>query len=311
MRKQILSQIVNELIQIDLVDYYEEKVNSQDKKTIDFKYRNNQTVNAIIKKVFGLAFRDWNDPTIIRDEVYKSVYEVMANKVAPDFTDEQLEQIAADIHDKKLNITHSFLSSVYKLAILKAKCQLSGHRRSSTGTMIPAADYIEFNEEALIDSPDFNSGLVVDNPDEQISFFTDWFNNEKENFLTRKQLLFIEDDSAVESKNKSSYKKRIYNRTTKAYEEQFHCDDSRINEIKTNIRLIEDILESDDFVASILEYRDKTVINDALTTYVPLEVMRAFNYGYYNYDKVLKYYRIALFQQLNNLNQLLDEKQRF
>lgn len=304
-RKQILEQIVNELIQINLVDYYEEHINSQDKKTIDFKYRNHQTINAIIKKVFGLAFRDWNDSTIIRDEVYCTVYDIMLNKVAPDFADEQLEQIAADVHTKELNITHSFLSSVYKLAILKAKCQLSGHRRSSTGTMIPAADYIEFNEEALIDSPDFNSGLVVDNPDEQISFFTDWFNNEKENFLTRKQLQFIEDDSAVESKNKSSYKKRIYNRTTKAYEEQFKCDNSRINEIRTNIKLIEDILESDDFVASILEYRDKTIINDALTEYVPLEVMKAFNYGYYNYNKVLKYYRIALFKQLNNLNQLL------
>lgn len=307
-RKQILEQIVNELIQIDLVDYYEEKVNSQDKKTIDFKYRNHMTVNAIIKKAFGLCYRDWNDTTIIRDEVYKSVYEVMANKVAPDFTDEQLEQIAADIHDKSLNITHSFLSSVYKLAVLKTKVNLSGHRRSSTGTMIPAADYIEFNEEALIDSPDFNSGLVVDNPDGQISFFTDWFNNEKENFLTRKQLLFIEDDSAIESKNKSSYKKRIYNRTTKAYEEQFHCDDSRINEIKTNIRLIEDILESDDFVTSILEYRDKTVINDALTEYVPLEVMRAFNYGYRDYKKVLKYYRTALFKQLAALNNLINNK---
>lgn len=307
-REQLLEQIVNELIQIDLVDYYEEKVNSQDKKTIDFKYHNHMTTNAVIKKSFGLCYRDWNDTTIIRDEAYAAIYEVMANKVSPDFTDEQLEQIAADIHDKNLNITHSFLSSVYKLAVLKTKVNLSGHRRSSTGTMIPAADYIEFNEEALIDSPDFNSGLVVDNPDEQISFFTDWFNNEKENFLTRKQLLFIEDDSAIESKNKSSYKKRIYNRTTKAYEEQFHCDDSRTNEIRTNIRLIENILESDDFVAEILAHRDKAVINDALTEYVPLEVMRAFNYGYYSYDKVLKYYRIALFKQLNNLNKLIEEK---
>ncbi len=305
MRRQLLEQIVNELIQIDLVDYYEEKVNSQDKKTIDFKYRNNMTVNAIIKKAFGLCFRDWNDTTIIRDEAYASMYEVMVNKVAPDFTDEQLEQIAADIHTKELSITHSFLASVYKLAVLKTKVNLSGHRRSSKGGMIPAADYIEFNEDTLSDAPEYNHGLHIDNPDEDISFFTNWFNNEKKSFLTQKQLQFIEDDSAIESKNKSSYKKRIYNRTTKAYEEQFHCDDSRINEIKTNIRLIEDILESDDFVASILEYRDKTIINDALTSYVPLEVMRAFNYGYYNYDKVLKYYKIALFKQLNNLNQLL------
>jgi hypothetical protein len=229
----------------------------------------------------------------------------MANKVAPDFTDEQLEQIAADMHTKELSITHSFLASIYKLAVLKTKVNLSGNRRGSNGKMIPAAEYLEFNEDALLDSPDYNNGIVVDNPEESISFFTEWFNNEKSSFLTKKQLQFIEDDSAVESKNKSSYKKRIYNRTTKAYEEQFKCDNSRINEIRTNIKLIEDILESDDFVASILEYRDKTIINDALTEYVPLEVMKAFNYGYYNYNKVLKHYRIALFKQLNNLNQLL------
>ncbi len=141
-REQLLEQIVNELIQIDLVDYYEEHVNSQDKKTIDFKYRNHMTVNAIIKKTFGLCFRDWNDTTIIRDEAYTSMYEVMVNKVAPDFTDEQLEQIAADIHTKELSITHSFLASVYKLAVLKTKVNLSGHRRSSKGGMIPAEDYL-------------------------------------------------------------------------------------------------------------------------------------------------------------------------
>ncbi len=305
MRNQIIEQIINELIHIDFIDYIEEKVNSQDKKTIDFKYHNHMTVNAVIKKAFGLCYRDWNDTTIIRDEAYASIYEVMVNKVAPDFTDEQLEQIAADIHTKELSITHSFLASVYKLAVLKTKVNLSGNRRGSNGKMIPAADFIEFNEDTLSEAPEFNHGLHIDNPDEDISFFTNWFNNEKDNFLTKKQLEFIEDDSAVESKNKSSYKKRIYNRTTKAYEKQFNCDDSRINEIRTNIKLIEGILESDDFVAEILAYRDKTVINDAFTSYVPLEVMRAFNSGYRPYDKVLKYYRIALFKQLNNLNQLL------
>jgi hypothetical protein len=304
-RKQLLEQIMNELVKITLVDYKEEGTNTVDKKNIDFKYHNHMTVNAVIRQAFGLCFRDWNDNTIIRDQVYASIYEVMATKVANDFTDEELEQIAADIHDKKLAITHSFLASVYKLALLKTKVSLSGHRRSSTGKMIPAADSLEFNEDTLTNSPDHNYGIVVDNPEESISFFTQWFNSEKESFLTKKQLQFVEDDSAVESKNKSSYKKRIYTRTTKAYEEQFDCTNDRRNEINTQIKLIEDILESDDFVNQILKYRDKTVINDALTSYVPLEAMRAFNLGYYNYDKVLKHYRVALFKQLNNLNNLL------
>lgn len=308
MRNQIIEQIMNELISIELVDYIEEKVNSQDKKTIDFKYRNHMTTNAVIKKAFGLCYRDWNDNAIIRDEAYASIYEVIVNKVAKDFTDEQLEQIAADIHTKNLSITHSFLASTYKLAVLKTKVNLSGNRRGSNGKMIPSADFIEFNEDALSDAPEYNHGIQIDNPDEEISFFQRFFNENKEQFLTKKQLQFIEDDSLIESKNKSSYKKRIYDRTTKAYEEQFHCDNSRINEIKTNIRLIEGMLESDDFVTEILTHRDKSVINDAFASYVPLEVMRAFNSGYYNYDKVLKHYRIALFKQLATLNQLIEEK---
>lgn len=308
MRQQLIEQIINELVKITLVDYKEEDSNTVDKKNIDFKYHNHMTVNAVIKQTFNLCFRDWNDTQIIRDEAYASIYEVMVNKVAPDFTDEQLEQIIADIHTKKLTITNAFLASVYKLAVLKTKVNLSGHRRNSKGGMIPASEYIEFNEDSLTNLPEYNYGLTVQDPDKDICFFTKWFNEEKNSFLTKKQLQFIEDDSVIESKNKSSYKKRIYNRTTKAYEEQFGCHDDRRNEINTQIKLIEDILDSDDFVAEILRYRDKTVINDALTSYVPLEVMRAFNLGYYNYDKVLKYYRVALFKQLNNLNQLLIQK---
>jgi hypothetical protein len=304
-RKQIIEQIMNELIQINMIDYYEEESNSKDKKTIDFKHKKHMTVNAVIKQCYNLCSKDWSDDTIIRDEVYASIYEVIVKKVAPDFTDEQLEQIAADIHTKDLQITHSFLTSVYKLAILKTKVNLSGHRRGSNGKMIPASESLEYNGDTFIDAPEFNYGLSIDNPDENICFFTKWFNDEKETFLTRKQLLFIEDDSSIESKNKSSYKKRIYNRTTKAYEQKFKSNDNRANEIRSHISLIESMLTSDDFVNQIIIYRDKPIINDAFITYVPLEVMRAFNYGYYNYDKVLKYYRTALFKQLKNLNQIL------
>jgi hypothetical protein len=305
MRTQIINDIVNEMINILIIDYKESESNSHDKKFIDYKYYNHMTINAIIKKITPLCIRDYSSD-IIRDEVYASLYEVIVNKVAPDFTDEELKIILNDIHTKVEPVTNKFLVSLNKLTILRAKLQLSGHRRGSKG-MIPARDELEYSEEIFNNSPTHNYGLEITNPDDDISFFTSWFNENCANFLTDKQLQFIDDSTSVERKNHSQYKKRIYNKTLDAYEKQFEHNDERINKIHSQLELIESILESDDFVAQIIKHRDKQVIMDALTSYVPLEVMRAFNSGYYSDDKVLKHYRIALFKQMNNLNHLKSE----
>jgi hypothetical protein len=305
MRQALIDEIINKLIRVLVIDYKESGANSKDKKFIDYKYYNHMTVNSIIKKTTPLCIRDYS-ADIIRDEVYASVCEVIINKVAPDYTDEELGAILNDLETKKLPITNQFLVSVYKLSIFRVKVNLSGSRRSTNG-MIPARDELEYTEEILNDSPTHNYGLTITDPEDDISFFTNWFNENCANFLTDKQLQFIDDSTSVKRKNHSQYKKRIYNKTLDAYEKQFEHNDERINKIHTQLELIESILESDDFVNQIIKYRDKQVILDALTSYVPLEVMRAFNSGYYSDDKVLKHYRIALLKQMNNLNQLKSE----
>jgi hypothetical protein len=302
MRTQIINDIVNEMINILIIDYKESESNSHDKKFIDYKYYNHMTINAIIKKITPLCIRDYS-ADIIRDEVYASLYEIMVNKVAPDFTDEELEIILNDIHTKAEPVTNKFLVSLYKLTILRAKLQLSGYRRGSKG-MIPARDELEYTEEIFNNSPTHNYGLEITNPDDDISFFTSWFNENCADFLTDNQLKFIDDPTNIKSKNHSQYKKRIYNKTLTEYEKQFDSTDERINKVKSQITLIESILESEDFVAQIIKHQDKSYILDALTSYVPLKLMRAFNLGDRN-PKVIKSYRVALFKQLNNLNQLL------
>lgn len=299
-RHNILNDIMEQLINTNIVEYDY----AQDKKYVDAKYVNHQTVNAIIKKVAPLCIRDY-ESSIIRDEVYASVYEVMLTKVAPDFTDNQLEQILEDIHTKKLNITNQFLVAIYKLAIFKVKLNLSGHRRSAQG-MIPAADELEYSEEILNNSPNYNYGLHIDNPDDDINFFTNWFNENKENFLTEKQLQFVEDDASIDSKNKSSYKKRIYNKTLKAYQEQFQTNDDRLNEIHTQITTIERLLDSEKFPEEYIRLRDKSFIIDAITTYMSLPTLKAFNLGSRD-TKVIKEMRVALFKKLNDLNNLLPQ----
>ena len=299
-RHDILNNIMEQLVNINIIEYDY----AQDKKYIDARYQNHQTINACIKKTTPLCIRDY-ESGIIRDEVYASIYEVMITKVAPDFTDNQLEQILKDIHTKKLDITNQFLVATYKLAIFKVKLNLSGHRRSAQG-MIPAKDELEYNEEVINNSPNYNYGLHVDNPDDDISFFTSWFNENRTSFLTEKQLQFVEDDASIDSKNKSSYKKRIYTKTLKAYQAEFQTNDDRLNEIHTQIAMIENLLNAEDFAKEYLRLRDKSFIIDAITTHVSLPTLKAFNLGSRD-AKVIKEMRVSLFKKLNDLNNLITQ----
>ena len=299
-RTHILNNIMEELVKITIIEFDY----AMDKKYVDAKYSNHQTVNAVIKKTAPLCIRDYEN-SIIRDDTYASVYEVMLTKVAPDFTNEQLEQILEDIHTKKLDITNQFLVAIYKLAIFKVKLNLSGHRRSAKG-MIPALDELEYSEEIFNSSPNYNYGLHVDNPDEDISFFTSWFNENKENFLTEKQLQFVQDDVAIDSKNKSSYKKRIYTKTLKAYQAEFQTNDDKLNEIYTQVAMIENLLNAEDFAKEYIRLRDKSFIIDAITTYASLPTLKAFNLGSRD-AKVIKEMRVSLFKKLNDLNNLIQK----
>ena len=302
MKKQLIDNIMQELVKITVVDYKEEGGNSIDKKTVDFKYYNHMTVNAVAKKCYSLCIRDW-ESEIIRDETYASIYEILL-KVANDYTVEELEQILEDVHTKKLIITNSFLSSVYKLSVFKVKFNLSGFRRGSKG-MLPSMNYTEYTEDTLNNYPEHNYGLHVDNPEENINFFQRFFNENKEQFLTKKQLAFIEDESQIKGKNRGQYRRRIYDSTLKAYNALFDSDDDRINEIRTQITIIENLLDSENFVQEYIRVRDKSFIIDAITTHVDMPTMRAFNLG--NRDnETIKKHRVALFKKLDELNNLLD-----
>ncbi len=297
-KQLIINDIMNHLINILVLDYQEAGSNTQDKKVVNYKFNNSRTINSIIKQCTPLCGRDWS-ADIIRDETYASVYEIMLD-IADEYSEEELIQIYRDIDTKTLPITTRFLVSVYKLSIFKVKFNLSGHRRCSTG-MIPAYDMVEYSEELF--NPTI--GIHVDNPDPDYCFFLKFFNENKEQFLTKKQLEFINDPNTVNNKNHGSYRKRIYENTLAAYQKQFKTDDQRLNELEDQIRLIEKILDAQDFVASLIKYRDKSFVLDAITSHVDMNTMREFNRG--NRDKkVIKSYRVALFKKLDELNRLYD-----
>ena len=293
-KKQIINDIVNELIKINVFEYK----NMQDKKVVDYNCKNHQTVNAVIKKCSGLCLRDW-DYSILRDQTYASVFEAI-NKIAHNYTEAELKLIYSDIHTKKQTITNQFLAGVYKKSIFDVKSKLSGHRKDGKSGMIPAHNYVEYTEENL------QSIIEVSDEEQQLDiiFFISWFNQNKENFLTKKQLEFLEDPNITKT-NKCTYRKRIFENTMKAYQQEFdNCENDRLNELESQIKTIEKILEAEDFAAAYIKHRNKQFIIDAVIK-IDLEILKAFNSGYRSYDKVIKPIRIALFNKLNELNNLL------
>ena len=301
-KKQIIEDIINHMINIQTLDYIEAGSTMKDKKSVDFKYNNHVTINSVIKKCAPCCSHDWNDYGIIKDEVYASVFEVLT-KISDDYTEEQLMQIYQDIDTKKLPMTHQFLVSLYKLSIFKVKMNLSGNRRSSKG-LIPAFDHVEYSEDVLN-----GASTSFEDIDANVCFFIRWFNENKADFLTRKQLSFIEDPSVVNEKNHSSFRKRIYANTLEAFSEEFDSDNERINQLESQIQVIEKILDAPDFVKTYLKYQDKHYIIDAITTYVSMKDMQSFNKKDYN-PSVIKAHRIALYKKLNSLNILLEQAKK-
>jgi hypothetical protein len=220
--------------------------------------------------------------------------------MANNYTEDELILIYSDIYTKKQTITNQFLTGVYKKSVFSVKAALSGYRRNGKGGgMIPAATFVELLEENLTNEA-IDEDQALD-----IVFFLQWFESNKEKFLTPKQLEFLE--NPTDKANKYTYKKRIYENTMRAYKQEFdNCDNDRQNLLESQIRTLENILDAEDFAAAYLKNRNKAVIIDAMTD-MDLEILKAFNLGYRNYDKVLKPMRVALYHKLNSIYALLEK----
>ena len=293
MKNQIIEDIINALIKINVFEYS----NAKDNKLIDYSYKNHYTTNAVINNCKGLCLHDYSYD-ILRDESYASIYEAVV-KIANNYTEDELILIYTDINTKKQTITHQFLAGVYKTAVFSTKSHLSGYRRNGKNGMIPAFSFIEFLEENLVNQ------IINEDQSLDLVFFLQWFESNKKSFLTPKQLEFLE--NPANKANKSIYRKRIYENTMKAYKNEFNnCEEDRRNLLDSQIRILEKILDAEDFASAYLKYRNKAVIIDAVTD-MDLEALRAFNLGYRDYDKVIKPMRIALYKKLTNIYALLEK----
>lgn len=293
-KKQIISDILNALININVFDYETMK----DGKNVDYRYNNEKTLNSIMKKCSGLCLQDY-PYDIIRDETYASAFESML-KIAAEYSEDELVLIYKDIHNKSLSITNKFLSRIYKLSMFSVKSNLSGYRKSKDGMMYP--DTVEYTDDNV------NGFTLLENTDDSLDLigFLQWFNENKSNFLTKKQLAYLEDESVAVKGNASHYRRRIYEATLKAYKAEFDSENERTNELKSQIKVIEKILDAPNFVQTYKKYQDKHYVLDAITTYVSMPTMKKFNTGNHS-PEVIKSYRVALFKKLNELNTLLEK----
>lgn len=290
----IIEDILNALIKIHVFEYNTAK----DGKLIDYSYRNHYTTNAVINSCKALCSHDYQKD-IIRDESYASLYEAIL-KIAKNYNEDELKLIYSDIHKKTQTITHQFLTGIYKLAMFSVKSNLSGYRRDGKKGMIPAYTFVTLLEDSKI-----SEMITAEDNSLDIVYFLKWFMQNKTKFLTPKQLEFLE--NPIDKSNKCIYRKRIYNNTMTAYKAEFdNCEDDRKNNLESQARILEQILDSEDFVTTYLKYRDKQIVIDAITD-MDLEIVQAFNLGYRNYNKVIKPMRVALYKKLSSINDLLEK----
>ena len=220
-------------------------------------------------------------------------------KIAPEYSEDELVLIYKDINKKSLKLTNQFLTRVYNLATFNTKSNLSGHRKANSN-MAPVFKQVEYTDENL-------NGLLDNTDTDNLDLvgFLRWFNDNKESFLTKKQLAYLEDESTAVNGNASHYRKRIYESTLKAYQSQFDSDNERVNEIKSKINNIEKILDAQDFVQSYKKQQDKQWMINIIVSNVDMKTMQQFNKGNHS-PQIIKAYRTALFKGLAELNELLD-----
>lgn len=304
MKKQRLEQLTNEMIEILIIDLQEENA-TEESQTIKFKHYNHHMLNGLIKKSRAKYSLEWSED-IIRDEVYATVYESM-------------EIVAANMDIEELTLDNSeFMGQAYELSQLKLKERLIPRsKRERTGAVIGTTEIVvspiaETDSEGnTVNSPleDLLAGNISANTDEEEerkNHFLRWFDANKSKALTKKQIDFVDGGHIAEDKtNAYKMRKRIAERVSRAYNEQYGDVSPRIAVLKDQERILEEILDAKSFRAAYDKYKDEDFIIDAIAEYVALDYLRAFNKGNNN-PETIRAMRIALYKRLGEVINMIE-----
>lgn len=307
MRKQILEQLTKEMVEILLIDLQEENA-TENSQTIRFKHYNKDLVAKAVAAAGPKYSLEWSFD-IIRDEVYATIYESM------DIVSQTLK-----LQDIRLD-NKAFAGPVYNMTMLKLKDKLipaskrngkeliegqeiaaSQLGTTKDGQALTIEDILVHNE---ISSKDLD--VLMGIKEVKMNQFLNWFNNNKDNILTRKQIEFLEGNVKHKDLDKArTMRRRISDRVSKAYGKQYGQVSPKIANLIDQRNRLETILNAKDFNKALNKHLEDDMIIDAITTNVPLKTIKAYNNGS-TAPAVIKEYRVALFKKLGEVITIIKE----
>lgn len=249
-----------------------------------FRYRYNKIINAAMKKNRYKFLHEYDDPSILRDEVIATYYESLI-KVAErnDYSEEELELIENDINTEEYELTQEFVSIVqgYINTSLKNNLITSRDTQANTSYVDDILQLIEAPyQESLIDINDipFYDSLT---PTQQ-QFIDEYINPVYREYRNKEELI-------AERERVKKTLQRIGERLDKM---NMPLPEDIINDIL-------DIEDSKKFISAIRANQDKLWFSDIIISYVPAKHRIDFNSNNIS-NTTLFAYRKALFIALEN-----------
>ena len=249
-----------------------------------FRYRYNKIINAAMKKNRYKFLHEYDDPSILRDEVIATYYESLI-KVAErnDYSEEELELIENDINTEEYELTQEFISIVqgYINTSLKNNLITSRDTQANTSYVDDILQLIEAPyQESLIDINDipFYDSLTST----QQQFIDEYINPVYREYRNKEELI-------AERERVKKTLQRIGERLDKM---NMPLPEDIINDIL-------DIEDSKKFISAIRANQDKSWFSDIIISYVPAKHRIDFNSNNIS-NTTLFAYRKALFIALEN-----------
>lgn len=283
MNKEIIKLYANLILDksIQIIPY---ESNNQ----ILFKYSHNSIIATIIKKNMYKFKHEFDDFTILRDEVYASYYESLIKLITKeDYTQEDMNVIVNDLDDQAHEITRTFSRLLIGYTNNQLKTHLIDHTRRD-----------QTNNEYIKTKMIYNDELFENIPQEETNDTE--IHSQLYNLLTESQKEYVSGERVyankdTERKAKQRIKRRVNDMTERQREEILNVSKTRediINEIL-------DIEDSDKFVSEIKNKQKHQWLADLIVEYVPSKDRVDFNRGNIT-DKTVMEYRKALFRCLSN-----------
>ena len=249
-----------------------------------FRYRYNKIINAAMKKNRYKFLHEYDDPSILRDEVIATYYESLI-KVAErnDYSEEELELIENDINTEEYELTQEFVSIVqgYINTSLKNNLITSRDTQANTSYVDDILQLIEAPyQESLID---INNIPFYDSlTSTQQQFIDEYINPVYREYRNKEELI-------AERERVKKTLQRIGERLDKM---NMPLPEDIINDIL-------DIEDSKKFISAIRANQDKSWFSDIIISYVPAKHRIDFNSNNIS-NTTLFAYRKALFIALEN-----------